>query len=361
MPNTFCRYLSNGYSFQRFDDNRVHVSPCCWYPATALDTQLMSNRQQLNSIKQWTDDCLNCKNLEEIGQLSLRQTGPDWIADDVETLDPVCIDIRLDNNCNAACVTCTENDSSLWQKENLKLNNKKIKIINQADDTQQLVDQIVNSVSLDKVTYIKFFGGEPLFTDTHLKFLKHIPHAENVTLHYTTNGSIYPNKETIEIWKKFKVIIFAASLDGIEQQFDYLRWPLSWSKVSNNLIKIKNNPDIHNLMFRVEFTANLLNTYYFDRLENWIKLNLNSNLGGDKTEINIHLCRGGVWNPELMPTSTRHRILTKYPEESIIHKLVKDLSAPMALTPWKNFIDIWDPIRKNSWKLAFPELIQDLC
>ena len=119
-------------------------------------------------------------------------------------------------------------------------------------------------VKLEKISlkYVKFFGGEPLFTDTHLKFIKHIPYPEQVILHYTTNGSIYPNDMILEEWKKFKTIIFAASLDGIEEQFDYVRWPLPWNKVSKNLMRLRENKDIWNIIFRVEFTVNFLNAYY---------------------------------------------------------------------------------------------------
>jgi hypothetical protein len=212
-------------------------------------------------------------------------------------------------------------------------------------------------VSLNKLKYVKFFGGEPLFTDTHLKFIKHIPHPETVTLHYTTNGSIYPTQETFEVWKKFQTVIFAASLDGIEEQFDYVRWPLSWHKVSKNLIRIRENKNICNLMFRVEFTANFLNTYYFDRLENWINQHLYTNLSGDKTELNIHHCWGGVWDLEKMPLNIREVVLKKYSNDHTIHRLVANLPSPTSLDPWKNFINTWDSRRNNSWQTAFPDLI----
>jgi hypothetical protein len=193
-----------------------------------------------------------------------------------------------------------------------------------------------------------------------LKFLQHVPQPDQVVLHYTTNGSIYPNDETLAMWKKFKTIIFAVSLDGIENQFDYVRWPLPWNKVSANLIKLKKNKDIWNLMFRVEFTANFLNAYYFDRLENWVNNNLKTNLSGDKTEINIHPCWGGIWDLEKMPLGIRTLIFKKYPNNHVIHNLVANSIAPTDLEPWVNFVNIWDLRRNTSWKTAFPELVEYL-
>jgi hypothetical protein len=358
MANQFCRYLSNGYLFNITKNNAITVAPCCLYTnPILLDSQLLQNRKlAFESITQWTSNCASCKTLEEAGQQSLRQAGLDWIDTFENTQDPISIDIHLDNECNAACVICDEKSSSLWKKENLKLHNNSIKINKDNTVVDKAIARITDAVSLTKLKYVKFFGGEPLFTDTHLKFIKHIPYPEQVTLHYTTNGSVYPSDEVLNTWKKFKVVIFAASLDGIENQFDYTRWPLPWSKVSKNLIRLKENKDIWNLLFRVEFTANFLNTYYFDRLEAWVKNNLDTNHSGDKTEINIHQCWGGIWDLEKMPESIRKLIKQKYPSEHTIYKLVDNLPLPTSLIPWKNFVDTWDNCRNNSWQHAFPDL-----
>ena len=361
MSNQFCRYLSNGYSFHFNKYNTIGIAPCCFFSKTnsiPLDSQILQNRKlKFESIDQWTDSCSKCKVQEDAGQQSLRQSGSDWITDSETSSDPISMDIRFDNECNAACVICNSKSSSLWAKEEAKLHNKKIKINRKDDFVTNSVEQIVSTVSLKKLKYVKFFGGEPLFTDTHLKFIKHIPHPDQVTLHYTTNGSVYPSDDTLTEWKKFKTIIFAASLDGIEDQFNYVRWPLPWHKVSQNLIRLKENKDIWNVLFRVEFTANFLNAYYFDRLENWIQHNLNTNSSGDKTEINIHPCWGGVWDIEMMPEDIRIKILKKYPSSHIIHRMVVNLPPPTSMTPWKKFVDTWDNCRRNNWQTAFPDLI----
>jgi hypothetical protein len=362
MPNQFCRYLSNGYSFNMNQSNSIIVGPCCLYKnKIQFNSQLFENRKQyFESITQWTDSCSHCKVLEDAGQLSLRQSGPDWIDSNEDSQDPVSLDIQLDVECNAACVICNASSSTLWQKEKLKLNNKTIKINKSDNLVNDAIDRIVKTVSLEKLKYVKFFGGEPLFTDTHLKFMQHIPHPEQVTLHYTTNGSIYPKDEVIKEWRKFKTIIFAASIDGIEEQFNYTRWPLSWAKVSKNLIRLRENKDIWNLMFRVEFTANFLNTYYFDQLQNWVTNNFNTNLSGDKTEINIHHCFGGIWDLKQMPQSIRHLILNKYPTNHIIHQLIANLAPQTSLDSWQKFVSTWDNRRNNSWKTAFPDLVNYL-
>lgn len=360
MPNQFCRYLSNGYSFRINKNNEVDVNPCCFYrnKGISLTQNLLENRlQKVNTVTDWTQNCQDCYNLEQAGQPSLRQSGPDWIADNETSLDPVSIDIHLDNECNAACVICNEQSSSLWYKEKQKLNNQRVQFYSDKTAINHAIDNIVKTVSLEQVKYIKFFGGEPLFTDTHLRFLKHISNPGQVTLHYTTNGSIYPNEETLKIWRNFKTVIFAASIDGIEEQFNYIRWPLTWQKVSDNLLRIKNNPNIWNVMFRIEFTVNFLNAYYFDRVEAWVAKNLPANLGGDKTEINLHHC-WDQWDLTKMPARIKSLILTKYPDTHIIHKMISNLPQSVQLESWHDFVSTWDSTRNNSWQTAFPELVE---
>ena len=357
MSNSFCRYLSNGYSFALKSDDTLTVKPCCWFAQEIpVDSALKDNRKTLfESITDWTPYCNRCLLLEKSGQQSLRQTGADWILDSDDFQDPVTIDIHLDTQCNAACVICDHHSSSLWAKEQSKLQNKQI-IIKPATTTSA-IDKIVSNISLEKVKYVKFFGGEPLFTDTHLRFLEHVPNPDQVTLHYTTNGSIYPNQEVLNVWKKFKLIIFAASIDGVEEQFDYVRWPLTWKKVSKNLLRIRDNKDIQNLMFRIEFTANFLNVYYFDRLELWVQDNLSTNASGDKTDLNIHLCFGNTWNINRMPVEIRNLIFKKYSKDHKIYKIVND-STFANLDNWKKFVATWDTRRNNSWKTAFPDLVE---
>jgi hypothetical protein len=112
-------------------------------------------------------------------------------------------------------------------------------------------------------------------------------------------------------------------------------------------------------MFRIEFTANFLNTYYYDRVEKWMHDNLATNLGGDRTEINIHQC-WGEWAIEKMPMGIRQLIMEKYPANHRIYKLVSNLPPPTNLETWQNFVETWDQRRNNQWQQAFPDLLQYL-
>lgn len=358
MANDFCRYLSNGYSFNILSHpTKALVKPCCWFnSAYDLDSNFENARIKISNITDWTLNCNKCKNLEQVGQQSLRQTGPDWI-NETDHYDPVRVDFMLENTCNAACIICSEDLSSLWGKENQKLHQRKFKIVNQDDNVDGKLEKIFTNFKFDKLRYIKFFGGEPLFTDTHIKILEKIPDPENVTVHYTTNGSIFPNDRTLEVWKKFHTIIFAASIDGVGKQFDYIRWPLKWDKVQRNLFNLRDSK-IHNLMFRVEFTANFLNIWYFDSVEEWVNKHFAENLHSDKTDLNMHLYHGKIFNLEFLNTELKNAILEKYCPQSKAFKVINPITPKSNFIPFWNFAETWDERRKLQWQDCFLEIRQ---
>jgi sulfatase maturation enzyme AslB (radical SAM superfamily) len=355
MSNNFCRYLSNGYSFIVNQlDNSIGVRPCCWFRGSIrLDDQVELNRARYNAINSWIPECTQCQILEKSGQQSLRQSAFDWIGN-VNHTRPISVDITFDKTCNAACVICDDVSSTLWYKEKQKLINESFVIKTDVADIDDKIDKIAQAFDYTDLRYVKFFGGEPLFTDTHLKFLKTIPNPKNVTVHYTTNGSIFPSAGTLEQWSHFKTIIFAASLDGTDQQFDYVRWPLPWHKVSDNLLRLRAQK-VHNIMFRVEFTVNFLNAWYFDRLQQWVNDNWATNEFGDPTELNVHHCVG-VFDPQCMPENLRKETMQKYPPGHVIHRMISGLAEPMSLTPFNEFTNTWDQRRKQNWRQSFSEI-----
>lgn len=355
MSNKFCGYLSNGYSFNSNQtSNKIQVKPCCWFSnSITLDSDFAKKRDHYKDIQDWTPACNHCKLQEEAGQQSLRQSSFDWI-NNKDHDDPIAIDINLDKTCNAACVICNDHSSTLWYKEKQKLKNKSFHIKIDTLNIDNKINEILQSFDFSKLRYIKFFGGEPLFTDTHLKFLTQLPNPENITVHYTTNGSIFPSLETQAVWDRFKTIIFSASLDGTEQQFDYIRWPLTWAKVSENLLCLRAKK-LHNVMFRVEFTVNFLNAWYFDRLQQWVNDNWATNEFNDPTEINVHPCQD-IFALTCMPDQVRAEILKKYPRGHVIHNLVANLPDPLSLDPFNEFINTWELRRKQDWQQSFKEI-----
>jgi sulfatase maturation enzyme AslB (radical SAM superfamily) len=350
MANRFCRFLSNGYSIELTGSN-LKVKPCCWYRGGfELDDNLGQNIQSRSQITSWTPMCEVCEKQELAGQHSFRQSSFD-IVPDIESNAPVAVDINIDMTCNAACVICSPLASSLWAKQIAK-KNKSI-IVQSTNNLDNALDKILYNLDLSQLRRIKFFGGEPLLTDTHLKILQKIPNPGQVDVWYTTNASIFPKEQVLKIWDKFKLIYFEASIDAIESQFEYIRWPLHWPQVQGNLLLLKSNGP-NNLLFRINHTLNPFNVLYYDRLHNWVQDNLSTNRLGDRTEINIHPC-WGTWGLDRTPIELREKVHNKYP-----HHVVSNI---LSLQTQNDYNDIlaftkeWDPIRKLYWQNIFPEIV----
>ena len=156
MTNKFCEQLSNGYSFSSKTKNELTLAPCCWYRSSIpFDENYLSTRKKtFELVTEWTSNCSACKEQEMAGNQSLRNISKDWIPES-NLSDPYMIDINLDIECNAACVTCGQHSSTLWGKEKAKVSN--IKYIKNITSPDQHIDKIVNTLNLTKLTYVIFF------------------------------------------------------------------------------------------------------------------------------------------------------------------------------------------------------------
>lgn len=313
----------------------LNVRPCCWYKGPDLRTFDVTEKEE------WLPGCHVCKEQEQAGHHSYRQSSFEIIAEERTYLD-----VAIDYECNAACVICGPELSTTWEK--LVTNKKVLEIKTNLNFDSELFE-ILATQDLDSCQRIKFSGGEPFLTKTYRHVLDRVSRPEEVTVWFTTNGSVELDNETFEYLSKFKNVFYEASIDGIDSQFNYLRWPLLWDKVSNNLIKLRENAP-GNFLFRIGHTVNPFNVFYYDRLEQWVENNLKTNREGDATDINIHPC-WGTW--ALGRTPDKLRAVIKNEE---INQLLKTQSN-LDITPLKEFVNKWDPIRKTNWKATFPEII----
>jgi hypothetical protein len=154
------------------------------------------------------------------------------------------------------------------------------------------------------------------------------------------------------MWAKFKLVYFEASIDGIGEQFNYIRWPLKWDRVEKNLLRLKAEAPV-NLLFRINHTLNPFNVFYYDRMVDWIDKHFATNRLGDKTEINIHPC-WGIWDLSKTPMSLRNDLDPNSPA----FNLLQNTQVTMDLSSISNFIKQWEPRRKNNWKETFPEIVK---
>ena len=158
---------------------------------------------------------------------------------------PKILTIIPGNECNLACATCFGHFSSKWNSlvANGEYTSQK-KFTNwnlTSDQYQNIVD---NS---DKLQRIQLFGGEPFLNKQNAKLLidKLIQKgtAKNITLYFNTNGTIFDGEYMKRLTDTFKFIEIRQSIDGLFEQFEYLRYGAKFDSVCKNAEKFRALPN----------------------------------------------------------------------------------------------------------------------
>jgi hypothetical protein len=326
-------------------------------PTADLSQQLQSYR------KQWlatdvTQNCKICINAEAQNLPSYRQASFDIITgidDRIEFLT-----VAVNKKCNLACASCSAGSSSFWYQENIRHNIVQSPTIHQMhkEERQDIITdkfvKLLESQDLSAVTYIKFGGGEPLMSDTHEKIMSLIPDPSKVIVQYTSNFSIMPSQSTITLWKQFKLIKWIASLDGVGEQFSFLRCPYRWEKLESFAQQAQSTVP-GNVMFGAEHTINPLNIYYIDRFKSWFDQNLGSNRYGDKSDLNIHICTG-ILGLEHTPPALRKKIQLQYGSSHEISIALDQKPYSGNTAAMVQYLDLLDSRRGTSWRKIFPDV-----
>jgi hypothetical protein len=296
------------------------------------------------------------------GLYSYRQASFDQIRTEHDQFE--FLTIAVNKKCNLACPSCNSRSSSFWYQENNRNNVKESTAIRQLhkEDHQGIITEkfllTFLSQDLSKVTYIKFGGGEPLMSDTHEQILNLLPHPENVIVQYTSNFSLMPADRIIKLWKKFKLIKWVASLDGVNDQFEFLRWPYKWTNLEKFISVAKQTvPD--NVMFGVEHTINILNAFYYPEFKSWFDQHLSTNLCGDPSDLNLHKCEG-LLSVNHMPASLRNLVKNKLGPTHAISIMIDQSPQSNNITPTIEYLNQIDTWRNSDWRTLFSDVQEHL-
>lgn len=206
------------------------VTPCCNFTKNIpLDKYEEETERYAQMLDQGIriDECKLCWDAEDNGMTSVRQSG-NQSSENFEGDGITSLDIRIHNKCNLACNMCHPTFSTLWGK-----------LIQQEENNYIPSDRLdkVNSL-LSNVRKISLQGGEPFYGDEYTNFVDGLENKSQIELDTFTNV-VTANIDAIERWsKEFSRFRINASVDGIGETFEYIRWPAKWSKFERNATKI---------------------------------------------------------------------------------------------------------------------------
>lgn len=210
---------------------------CCWSDRSIAD----NNHANLLRQKIWNEEkianCESCYTLENNQTISPRQKETiRWFkhrdikqyfdSDVCPEFRPAFLDLRTNNKCNLACISCNPDSSSLWAKE-LKIR----------------IEPKLTAINYDKLKqYKKIYmaGGEPLIIEDYIKVLNYVA-DNNLDIEIVINTNLTNLSDSvISAISKIKNINFTVSIDAYDKINEYHRYPLKWSKFLNNLKKLTN-------------------------------------------------------------------------------------------------------------------------
>lgn len=252
------------------------ICSLCWDDE---DNGLHSKRMHVNSV--WT---------EEIKK-ALVETEPDGtiVPEDFPLQH---FDVRFGNNCNLACRTCGPDDSNMWYSDWLSMKGEDSGVfpaegrpnVIARDEKGNITDSghfewfkdgkftDYLKKNADHIQRIYFTGGEPTINKEHKDLLDHFiksGHAGGISLDYNTNMAAVPSG-LFEQWSHFNTVFLGMSLDGMGEQFEYIRHPGKWKAVERNLKKISNLPVDGNIKAGFTVTVQILNVLHLLDLQDWL-------------------------------------------------------------------------------------------
>lgn len=369
MTKPFCLYTTNSARF-----NYDKFEPCCWITRkldlkTATADKVTEYHNWLSSIDSWVPECNFCQEKEVKGIVSPRQTVDNYPSklgvnneSDIGIL--TSLELQIDTTCNAACLICGNHNSTTWQKYNIgsidnkSEFNKQIDLVNY-NQTQQRFDKILKTVSLEKINVVFFLGGEPLHTDLHKQMLLEIQKHKSlsqVSARYTTNGSKIPDAETLELWKQLKSVSVSFSLDGIEDHFNYWRWPLQWNQVEKNIqyfITLKKTL-IPTMQFGISSAINPFNIFYYDRYIEWENRIFPPT---QKLKFSDAFDSVNIVNTSCIPSALMEQIEEKYIDHPWLIKRMRPFDQ-IKFNNFMKYIDHHDQRRGLNWRDIFPEIVK---
>tara|TARA_X000001036_G_scaffold438945_1_gene488243 strand:+ start:1596 stop:2855 length:1260 start_codon:yes stop_codon:yes gene_type:complete len=268
------------------------VYPCCVTPMNykagnlndntleeVYNSDLMKEIRVKMINEERHDACSRCWLQEDQGGMSMRhRANKSWteyehMIDDtkedgtVEEMKLPYWDFRFSNICNFKCRSCGPQLSTGWYTDV-----KKISVIETGKPT--LPDDIPKGNKFDlweqiephfeSVEEIYFAGGEPLIMEEHYRILKKLDAMgkHDVLLRYNTNFSEmrYKDLHVLEFWPKFKNVEVGASIDGMQEQGEFIRSGFNWEQFKQNRNRMKET--CSHVNFYVSSTISIQNAYH---------------------------------------------------------------------------------------------------
>ena len=247
-----------------------------------LREQFLAGEQPETCRKCWREERSGrtSKRMHTLDRLKHMLPDQEWTADAKPLM---FLDLKLGNICNLKCRICgswssstfaTEELANLGPDQNRKDSFHYTMLKQGAWPRENPVFWRELAAVADQIRYLEFTGGEPFMIAEHFDLLRSLVSsglAPNIEIHYNTNGTQWP-RDAASIWKYFKTVEIAFSIDDVGARFEYQRTNAVWAEVTENIARFRElRNHLPNIQLQVCSTVNVFNVCYLEELSHWIE------------------------------------------------------------------------------------------
>lgn len=244
----------------------------------SLREEFLAGGQPRTCRRCWAeeDSGRTSKRMHTLNRLKHMGISSEW---NVDAKPLMFLDLKLGNICNLKCRICGSWSSSQFATEELKFVADKKSSFHYTmlkdgawpRESSEFWREL--ETTLTDIRYLEFTGGEPFLIQEHFDLLQTLVDrgvANNIEIHYNTNGTQYP-EHAESIWSNFKHVEIAFSIDDVGERFEYQRTNAHWAEVEANIARFKLMRERNsNISLQVCCTVNIFNVLYLADVAQWI-------------------------------------------------------------------------------------------
>jgi hypothetical protein len=367
MNDHYCPLIFKGMYVERHSAETSAVAPCCAATGETVDNSqvnfdtnpLLLRLRRENQAGLASKECHVCWDQEKYTGRSLRTSSIEYHAKSQHNPYQVSglqnLDWNVEPICNAKCVICSSYHSSAWAAENQKFDPDMGLPIRTASAAKS--NSIIDAIDFSNTKRVYFNGGEPVLSQDPELILQRLANSgnlENTQVAFNMNGSCMPSNNMIALLKQAAHVTVFFSIDGTEQQFEYIRYPLKWDTVKVNIDKIM---QLGFDQVCMTTALGIHNLHIAQRTEDWWH-DFTKNYRGQIGINNTYQLVVGMLSIKLASESLRHQMLKDFENiaGSAAELITNCLSACAGNDQWIGWLNKLDRRRDLNWRQTLPEL-----
>jgi molybdenum cofactor biosynthesis enzyme MoaA len=255
MTKPLCTAPFKNIRINVFASEQMTFRPCCNFDNynaehNSVQDYLASDLLKNTQTQMYTElpsACSACTRQEAQGQISLRQHYNNRFTD----LDGIAqLETFPSNVCNLRCFMCSEDSSTSLAAERRQLG--WIESYQEVDNADATMDAIA---SLPDLSVVSFIGGEFFLAKRNVEILNQVAQRK-LGIRLVTNATILLPQH-IQALKQIKDIMLQISIDGINENYEFMRYPGRWADVHHNIHQLKQ--ELPHARFNFNFVVQPLN------------------------------------------------------------------------------------------------------